>query len=88
MARLTQTKPFFDPSRSRNSRAFTSGRTAVSNSTASSLSTMRFGSAKTDMIFTSVASTMPLRSTMSGRARDTASEAARRSVCGSGLKAR
>ena len=49
---------------------------------------MRRGSAKTDIILTSLASTSPLRSMMSGRDAATASAAARRDVAASGLKPR
>jgi hypothetical protein len=54
------------------------GQTAVSSSTASSLSMMLRGSANTETVFTSVASTSPLRSTMSGRAAEITDAATRR----------
>ncbi len=52
------------------------------SSTASSLSMMRLGSAKTDIVLTSVARMSPLRSRRSGRAPETASSAAPFKVCG------
>jgi hypothetical protein len=45
-----------------------SGSTVESSSMASSASTMRRGSAKSEAVLMSVASTCPFRSTMSGRA--------------------
>ncbi len=68
ISRFSQTKPFFDDSRSRTSPVSRSGSVAVRSSIASSLSMMRRGSPNRLGALTSVARISPLRSTMSGRA--------------------
>ena len=74
ISRFSQTKPRFEERRLRTSAVSRSGSTAVRSSIASSTSMILRGSANSEGTRTSVASTSPLRSMMSGRAVATASE--------------